>query len=682
MRTSFQKSLNKAEQDLLDSFISDTGSHFETILFYDAIDIGTKCIYLKKAISEDCATFLDSLDRLYCTQAEMIHDARQMEFITALKFINDICFNNDVLYEDFGTRSAITHYFSFRRSLDEISSPVSFKKTVECMTFERIAELEELISKDELRSQIVERGWIESAEHFSKQWRSRLNLPPSLHNTPRTDRRSVIVNALRQHHAFDDEGVSYDDEITLESLQQQGIKISEILILETLYFLVIFLDVPLPLAIDELSNLSAAQALSLRDGYSSGLRQRHLRALPHHFSEHTQAMRFLLKEMELQPEVTVQMLQDLNVYQIATLNALYADGLRPNQLKIFGNRFSVSHKNALIFFIKTKQYPVKNIISYTFLMNAENIDLLHQDYFAMHEKYDIVLRHFMLTEKFGLKRSLQSACRLNNEMRINIERLYNPHLNLSKTQIKKFPNGLSEPQATALFHLLNEVNTRAFPADAMIDLVIKHNNEDIAIFARHFCALSFKKQEYLWKTLTLNKKQLSTVINLAKKLKNVPEDLLLILETQSQLSNDRIITLITHHDPIRIYHRMHEEQKSIKNENAFIKAKIAIDDIMQNYIHSRTTQSVLRNTKNNFDPAFFKGIHRNNTKTMNKLNNADFLRFDLAFCKNTNDLKSLVSKCIVENNLFEKDAWHFFTKSQYGAALKSCENMLSTLSVI
>ena len=50
--------LNTPQQELLDNLIAENGCYFETIKEYSAFDLGIKVLYLERAISQNCNTFL------------------------------------------------------------------------------------------------------------------------------------------------------------------------------------------------------------------------------------------------------------------------------------------------------------------------------------------------------------------------------------------------------------------------------------------------------------------------------------------------------------------------------------------------------------------------------------------------------------------------------------------------
>jgi hypothetical protein len=68
--------------------------YFNLIESYQPLDVGTKVLYLERAISEDCYTFLESLDRVYDPSLTGQAKQNNLNFIHALKLINDYYLNN------------------------------------------------------------------------------------------------------------------------------------------------------------------------------------------------------------------------------------------------------------------------------------------------------------------------------------------------------------------------------------------------------------------------------------------------------------------------------------------------------------------------------------------------------------------------------------------------------------
>jgi hypothetical protein len=130
---------NQTQIDFLDELIGPDGPYFALIQEDVAFDLGTKILYLERAIHEECRVFLRLLDKLY--DGRLVDEARTTneEFIRALKLINDLCFNNPVKYGDYGTREALTHYFG---CLGDVNSD-EFKELIQQSIEARIHELRE-----------------------------------------------------------------------------------------------------------------------------------------------------------------------------------------------------------------------------------------------------------------------------------------------------------------------------------------------------------------------------------------------------------------------------------------------------------------------------------------------------------------------------------------------------------
>ena len=78
-----------------DGPIGEEGSEIGTIVENTLIPLQQTVLYLSKAITEDCQTFLLSLDRLYA-HCQATNQAAAMELIQALKRLNDVCFNHNM----------------------------------------------------------------------------------------------------------------------------------------------------------------------------------------------------------------------------------------------------------------------------------------------------------------------------------------------------------------------------------------------------------------------------------------------------------------------------------------------------------------------------------------------------------------------------------------------------------
>jgi len=163
---------NSTQRALLDSFIGEEGIYFETIRDDEAFNLGTKVLYLERAISQNCQTFLQSLDKLYNPSLNGAAKIANLEFIRALKLINDFCFNNQVKYGQFGTREALTHYF---RSLGDVDAN-DFQITMIEIIGGGIATLRQ-DHEAEIAAQATVRATEEEGIVRQTGWRGEVDLP-------------------------------------------------------------------------------------------------------------------------------------------------------------------------------------------------------------------------------------------------------------------------------------------------------------------------------------------------------------------------------------------------------------------------------------------------------------------------------------------------------------------------
>ena len=76
---------NNSQKALLDSLIAIDGSHFETIRDNKAFNLGTKILYLERAIDQPCATFNESLNKLYNPNSFLMN--RETKLRTPISFL-------------------------------------------------------------------------------------------------------------------------------------------------------------------------------------------------------------------------------------------------------------------------------------------------------------------------------------------------------------------------------------------------------------------------------------------------------------------------------------------------------------------------------------------------------------------------------------------------------------------
>ena len=161
--------INSSQQDLLNSFLAKEGIYFETILENNNIDLGTKILYLERAINLDSSHFFRSLDKLYNMQ-----EPDNIELIRALKIINDLYYNNIIKYDDFGIKKALNHYFSLLGPVDE----EAFQKVIKEMMHENISVLYKNSKPEEnITDQRIIREMAEMDIEENTMWRYKLDLP-------------------------------------------------------------------------------------------------------------------------------------------------------------------------------------------------------------------------------------------------------------------------------------------------------------------------------------------------------------------------------------------------------------------------------------------------------------------------------------------------------------------------
>src|SRR3990167_2223344 len=183
--------LATAQKDFLETLIGSTlvttseethyewGIYLDSVKSYNGVDLGTKILYLEKSITQDCQTFLNTLDKLY--KPELIGAAKEanLDFIRSLKTINDLFFNNKVHYDNFlgacriyAERDALTHFFSSLGSFN----PQDFKDEIRKMIHQGI----EILSQDhqeEITTQKQKREEVEKTITNQSDWRNELDLP-------------------------------------------------------------------------------------------------------------------------------------------------------------------------------------------------------------------------------------------------------------------------------------------------------------------------------------------------------------------------------------------------------------------------------------------------------------------------------------------------------------------------
>jgi len=167
--------LSSAQIEFLESFLGEDGSSITTILEYEKLDLGTKIEYLERSILYEGCFFYSDLDQIYDASLTLDRDKlANLELVRQLKFINDICFNNTIKYDEFGNRLAITHYFD---KLGGSATPECFKVYTQTIIRRRIINLIKGTSKEIIESEITKRLQKEVLIHHNLGWRKILDLP-------------------------------------------------------------------------------------------------------------------------------------------------------------------------------------------------------------------------------------------------------------------------------------------------------------------------------------------------------------------------------------------------------------------------------------------------------------------------------------------------------------------------
>lgn len=163
---------NSAQMNLLESLIGSEGIYTSTIFESSKIDNGTKVLYMRRALENDCYDYNELLGKLYLITGTPEEINEWTELMRALKVINDIYCNNTVKYENLGLRSAHDHYFSRLGATDlqAFQQAITELITHEIETFSSGREAE-------INEQIQTRISRESTTGTSQWWQPKLDLP-------------------------------------------------------------------------------------------------------------------------------------------------------------------------------------------------------------------------------------------------------------------------------------------------------------------------------------------------------------------------------------------------------------------------------------------------------------------------------------------------------------------------
>jgi hypothetical protein len=189
--------LPSAQLELLNSFFAESsgeqeaGIYTSTICEYKDLNAGTKALYLQRALTEDCATFLSSLDRLYRPKLTGQAAMDNLELLRALKLMNDFYHNNEVLFGVYGTRETLKHY------LGSLGSPNL--GSVQAYMRDVASKVMLLLKKQSptLESEIANRKKEEIDITPYTDWRKKLDLPKDQLQPQKSPQ--ILLNELILH---------------------------------------------------------------------------------------------------------------------------------------------------------------------------------------------------------------------------------------------------------------------------------------------------------------------------------------------------------------------------------------------------------------------------------------------------------------------------------------------------
>jgi hypothetical protein len=195
--------INNTQLQFLDDMLGSEGTLYETIIDINGFNLGTKSLYLERAITEDCQTFLMSLDKLYDGADNCL------ELIRNLKTINDLCFNHPMKFGEHGLRSALNHYFS---KIGPNPLLAEFQPVIRQHIQDRLVQLQQGHEQQVLHERQARQA-MEPNISGQSSWRTLLDLPSEQliyqANSGAFFVQSPIINIQHNHV------IQYDD---LESL--------------------------------------------------------------------------------------------------------------------------------------------------------------------------------------------------------------------------------------------------------------------------------------------------------------------------------------------------------------------------------------------------------------------------------------------------------------------------------
>lgn len=190
--------LSKIQQDLLMDFFAVTGQHsspllhedalienngfyIDTILSFEQFDFPIKVLLLRLAISQNNEEFLETLDKIYHMYYTREIDADLKRVLTSLKAINDLKNDAEVRFGEYGSRSAISHYFNRVGECNADGSPMNKQDIIDSLEYVIKNDIEIILNnnseqRDQIERQVLEKAQLLHASALNTNWRFASNL--------------------------------------------------------------------------------------------------------------------------------------------------------------------------------------------------------------------------------------------------------------------------------------------------------------------------------------------------------------------------------------------------------------------------------------------------------------------------------------------------------------------------
>ena len=162
--------VNEAQKALLNDLVGCNGIYTTTINDFTHETEGTKLLYLKRAITLQGIHFLESLDQLYKENIDDQLKPEYIDLIRSLKMINNLYFNQEINYDEYGIRFTLDHYFSRIGSVNPDEFKTYIHESIEEITGEYYPQEEASIEHD-----ILTRLELERSKKGAPHWRNELD---------------------------------------------------------------------------------------------------------------------------------------------------------------------------------------------------------------------------------------------------------------------------------------------------------------------------------------------------------------------------------------------------------------------------------------------------------------------------------------------------------------------------